>query len=356
MSAALLGKIEKADRRISPDLVARVDAALTAEGALLELFRELVLVDPQAVTEISLAAESASDVLQRMTRKIRYADHVMDAGSELNKLVAYGNCAQGLSSSLPEVARKELRRAIGEAFQLAGWIRFDHGDIFSARRLFASATRAARDADALDLLAYIAGPNSAFMATFCGDAATGVQGSYTALGWARRSGNRRLTAFTMAIAARAHARLGEARQALEVLDSAAEELDRHDPSNDDPEWLSVFDRSALDGHRGSCLLDIGRCDDALKWLREQDAAGDQRFLRNRVIWRLDSARALLAMGEVEGGCAAIVDAFEAVRSKPVPPRVLSMFSSVAGVLTQWKNYPMAAQTSELVEQIIGACD
>jgi len=69
-----------------------------------------------------------------------------------------------------------------------------------------------------------------------------------AIGWARRSGNQRLTGFAIAIGARAHARLGETDLCLDLLDEAGAQLERHDP--DAHRWLSVFDRAALDGRRG----------------------------------------------------------------------------------------------------------
>jgi hypothetical protein len=118
-----------------------------------------------------------------------------------------------------------------------------------------------------------------------------------------------LTAFVLAVSARIEARLRESRRCLEMLDEAERELAGHDGAEADPAWLSVFDESALAGHRGSCLLDLNLPRHAVDRLREEEAAAPDMFVRNRAIWLLDRADAHLALNDAEEACAEIQQAW-----------------------------------------------
>lgn len=202
---------------------------------------------------------------------------------------------------------------------------FDHGRPARAEKLLGISRDWIERAADPALAAYVLGPNLSFVATSSGDPARGVERAWGAIGWARRSGNRRLSAFTMAIGARAHARLGERDLCLDLLADAESELDRHVAGGDD-DWLSVFDRSALEGHRGSCLLDLGMPARALDPLAQQDELAPDRFVRNRIIWQLDRIEALLDLGETEQACTELL----AVTATPIAisPRVRRRFRAV----------------------------
>ncbi|WP_300015823.1 hypothetical protein [Pseudonocardia sp.] len=153
----------------------------------------------------------------------------------------------------------------------------------------------------------------------------------------------------MAIGARAHARLGETGLCLDLLDQAATELARHDPDGHDPAahpWLSVFDRAALDGHRGSCLLDLDRPGLALQPLAEQEHNAPHRFVRNRVIWQLDRIDALLRLGEIDNACADLHAATAATTA--MSPRVLRRFRAVGLRLDA---LPRTATTADAIDRL-----
>jgi hypothetical protein len=158
----------------------------------------------------------------------------------------------------------------------------------------------------------------------------------------------------MAIGARAHARLGEAGLCLDLLDQASIQLERHDP--DDPDahiWLSVFDRAALDGHRGSCLLDLDLPSRALAPLAEQERTSPHQFVRNRVIWRLDHVDALLRLGEIDRACA---DLDAATRTATgMSPRVLRRFRVVGLRLDALPRSAAATKALERLRSLTAAC-
>ncbi|MEV4129330.1 helix-turn-helix transcriptional regulator [Nocardia sp. NPDC049707] len=352
VSHDLLWRIETAQRRPHPDLVDRLDRALGARGQLNRLaapFTDIVL-QPQ---DISLEPDLVGPSLRDLITQVRMADHTM-AAKRLPEVVAQAKGAEKFVCRVNESQRAQLLRNIAEAHQLAGWMLFDRGSVSLAEDAFANARRTAERIGAMDLIAFVGGPNAAFMSTWSGDPAQGAERAYGAMSWARRSGNRRLTAFVATIAARAHARMDEADLCTKMLVEAESELSRHQPQEPDPVWLDVFDDAALAGHRGSCLLDLGQPRHAVESLREQDSASPVVFLRNRTIWQLEQAEAQLRMGEDEAAAAAVNHAMDAVTASSITPRVARMFRSILLKLRA-SGDTAVSPTADRLEVFIGAC-
>ncbi|MGW5218759.1 helix-turn-helix domain-containing protein [Nocardia sp. NPDC004085] len=324
VSHDLLARIEKAERRAHPDLVDRLDAVLKTGGRLSRLAAPFTESARLSTRRVVVEPDSAETSLRDLIARVRAADHTM-AGEHLDEVVAYAEAAKKMVPQLAESYRSSLLRVIAEAHQLAGWMLFDRGSVALADKSFIAAKRVAEQAGALDLLAFIGGPNASFMSTWTGDPARGAERAYASLAWARRSGNHRLNAFVCTMAARAHARLGESDLCAQMLVTAEAELSQHSPSEPDPVWLEVFDDAALAGHRGSSLLDLGQLQSAIDSLREQDSASPAVFLRNRTIWQLEQAEAQLRIGDQEAAASSIEEAINGVAAGSITPRVLHMF-------------------------------
>ncbi|MGH8963957.1 MAG: helix-turn-helix transcriptional regulator, partial [Actinomycetes bacterium] len=231
VSRDLIIKIEKAERRAKPELAKQLDRALGANGRLLGIALESTddvgELPSSAGPTLTLTPEDALPRLRHVVDTARKGDHAMDAPGPA-ELLAHARAAERLQH-VGRTDRPRLYGSIAEAYQLAGWMAFDHGRLQSAEKLLSTARdRAARTGDPA-LMAYILGPNLSLIATRGGDPARGVELAWSAIGSARRSGNRRLAAFTMAIGARAHACLGERDLCLGLLDDAELELASHDP-------------------------------------------------------------------------------------------------------------------------------
>lgn len=283
-------------------------------------------VPPSAdIGDSVMPPEITLPALRRVIDAARADDHAMGDRVEVSTLIAHARAAESVHGRIDRDLRPQLYAAIGEAYQLAGWMSFDQGRPTRAENLLStSRTWAERAADPA-LAAFVLGPTLSFVATYGGNAALGVERAYGAMGWARRSGNRRLTAFTMTIGARA--RLGETTLCLDLLDQAQHELDRHVPEERDEGWLAVFDRAALDGHRGSCLLDLDMPDRAIAPLSEQDVSASSLFVRNRVIWQLDRVEALLRLGEIDQACTELL-ATTTIPAGSITPRVHRRFHAI----------------------------
>ncbi|NNH74793.1 helix-turn-helix domain-containing protein [Nocardia uniformis] len=328
VSGDLLGKIEKGQRRPHSDLVERLDAVLETRGELKRL--AALFVDfrvTKSLVAVPLSPDAAVEQIRNLIMEVRAADHGMTA-DRLREVVGHAEAAEAVVSKVAPAQRKPLLRIVAEAYQLAGWMLFDQGHVAGAERTFSRAKSAAERAGALDLVAYIGGPNAGFMSTWGGDPTLGAERAYGSLAWAKRSSNRRLTAFVATIAARAHARMGEAELCVQMLADAETELERHRAEEPDPNWLAVFDEAALAGHRGSCWLDLGNPRQAAELLREQESTSPIMFVRNKIIWQLEYAEAKFRLGDIEAAVVSLEQTLDYAEPGPITPRVIRMFRSI----------------------------
>ncbi len=354
VSGELLAKIEKAQRRPRPDLVQRLDIALDAHGELVRFAAPLFAVDRPPIRPPTLYPDSAEVELRRVIDDVRATDHTL-AADRLAELMAFAGAAAAVDGSgLAAPEKISLRRTVAEAHQLAGWMMFDRGDQPGAERMFADARDAAAQAGAADLVAYVLGPSAAYSNIWCGNPELGAERAYGSLAWARRSGNRRLAAFAAAVAARAHARLGENELCLRMLDESESELNRHVSAESDPGWLSVFDEATLAGYRGLCLLDLGEPRAAIEELRQEEEASSPLFVRNRIIWRLESARAHLQLDEFEPACTSIETALDHAEPGAATPRVVRVFHDVDLRLRSSRDTRITDDTSQRLRGFIAA--
>jgi hypothetical protein len=358
VSRDLIAKIEKAERRPPRDLIDRLDAALEADGELTALAVGLRTIDRDgtASTLPTLVVAGTDNVevvqeavagLREVLGGLRRLDHSLGSGAVLGSVLAQAKVTEGLLATSRGRVRVELLRLLGETHQLAGWGRFDRGELAGADASLESARRFAEAAGDAALVAYVLGPSHGFAATYTGRPALGLRRCETALEWARRSGNRRLIAFVLTIAARAQARLGEAKACLTMLDEADDELSCHRDDGLDPAWLTVFDAAAARGHRGSCLLDLGLPCQAIDPLREQDAAAPGLFVRNKAIWLLDRADAHAAMEEVDAACADIRRTFETAAGIS-SLRTMRRLAATTSRLDRWRDVPEVAEVRDMV--------
>lgn len=328
VSGDLIGKIEKAERHPQPDLVERLDTALQAGGHIRDLGYELRGCPAEtAATVPDLAPDSALPRLRQVVDEARATDHEMSERAPADQVLAHATAAERLIGRVGRADRYALGKVIAEAYQLAGWMSFDAGHTERATSLFTTSRHWADRAHEPALTAFVLGPNLSFAATYGGQAGLGLELAYGAWGWARRSGNDRLAAFTLAIGARAHARLGDTTLCLDLLDQAESALARHQPDGD-PRWLDVFDQAALNGHRGSCLRDLGQPRRALAPLADQEIHADPRFRRNHVIWQLDNVDALLDLAAIEQAGDRLTALLSSLTGAATTPRVRRRFHAV----------------------------
>jgi len=272
-------------------------------------------------------AATVSDLRSVLTAARRLDDRV---GPEAVLDVVTGQ-ARFVATMLQSRTSPELVSVFIELQQLYGWLLFDAGNSTQARAVLSAARDTAYEADDAALMAYLMGPNLGFVEIYDGQPQRGLEHASAGIGWARRTHNHRLVGFALTIAARAHARLGDETSTRELLKQAVAALNRHNPSADDPVWLEVFDHAALLGHSGSCMLDIGAPHDAVALFAEYASRSDDRFVRSRTLFLLDSACAHRDLGEAERACADVTEALrlaQATTSQRVKKRLAAVIASL----------------------------
>ncbi|MBI1758787.1 MAG: helix-turn-helix transcriptional regulator [Actinobacteria bacterium] len=357
VSGDLIAKVEKAERRPLPDLVERLEEALRAEGELRHLAGALHADDRDRVSgvplEMVISGEPAGEAVGEAGRQavagvrevlggLRRLDHSLGSGAVLGSVLAQVRVVESLLPGVRGALRVDVLRLLAELHQLVGWMRFDQGELRAADVSLESARGFAEASGDPALVAFILGASHGFTAIYTGRAALGLRRCGIAVEWARRSGNRRLTAFTLTIGARAWAKLGEPVECQRMLEEADAVLSRHDPDGPDPAWLAVFDGAALQGHRGSCLLDLGRPGDAIDPLSEQDARAPGVFVRNRAIWLLDRAAAHVELEQVEAACTDVRAAWDAAAGTS-SLRIMRRLRAGVANLGRWGQEPQVVE-------------
>lgn len=355
ISGDLVAKMEKAERRPLADVVARLDGALGAGGDLVHLAGAMADFRRSDATEDLVirskvqhfAAGGMADALLDVLAGIRTLDHGLGSGHALSALLAHARIADAMLTGLRDDARRDVLQTLAEVHQLAGWIQFDSDNLGVAEQEFVLARTYAELGESDALVAYILGPSHGFAITYSGRPRAGLHRIEEALVRARRTPNRRLTGFVLAVGARALAKLGETRRCLEMLDEAEDELGRYVPEAADPPWLDVFDEAALRGHRGSCWLDLGEAARAIEPLLAQDLSAPRLFVRNRAIWLLDRAQAHADLNEVDAACAAVEQALD-VSAGTSSARAIARLGKFTSSLDRWSSVPEVRDVQERV--------
>jgi transcriptional regulator with XRE-family HTH domain len=161
-----------------------------------------------------------------------------------------------LEGPLPVALRRRLAVSAGHLAGLAGNLSFDLREAAKALAYFEVAIQAADDTDAPDLAAWALATQS-IVPTYTGDPATALRLLQEAQDRAAGHVSPTCRAWLAAMAARAHAGLGDARSSLVALGQAGAAIERAEP-NGGPFGTDFFDLPRLAGFRGTCHLLLGQ--------------------------------------------------------------------------------------------------
>jgi transcriptional regulator with XRE-family HTH domain len=351
VSGDLVGKLEKAQRRPVPDLVARLDDALSAGGTLVGAaeavrVREGFAVGRRATRESEAAsgwfvsaarlpppnlqaavstwagqaATTAPNVEVPDDPDSLPARVIADRVRQLRAMDDAGNCPQILDWTLHDLrwARTLLgdhevacgsssfaamSRSAGQLAQLAGWLASDRGAYGAAEQLWLLGLGAAQAAGDVRLGATIVSCLS-YQALWTGEPARALDlialARQSVNGW---SGG----AFQALLAtreARAHAGLGDVRGCERSLGQAGEWIGQAD-RRADPEWVYWVTPAVLAADAGRAWLELGDARRATAGLvRGLKLFGDAQP-RNRALHLTSLASARLDDREVDGAVEAV---------------------------------------------------
>lgn len=237
------------------------------------------------------------DLLRQQLTGLRRLDRQMGA------IVAYPEVCQKLEQvrdlythSLTPAIRTQLARLLSELNALAGWQAFDRYAVMRAWEHHEQSKQAARDAEALELVAH-ATAQQAFILSDVGSVSAAVSQLTGARGLAKQTAPRLLRAWLAAAHGEGLATAGHRDEALRAFD-LAERLLQSDAA--DPALPFLFLEGAhLERWRGHVLARLGDVG-ALKVLNHALERLDPTFARAETALRVDLAMASVAAGDNEG--------------------------------------------------------
>lgn len=194
------------------------------------------------------------------TAKLMELDFQLGGGHTRDLLLFYFRSqVLPLFGALPRGGgRRDLFVATAELAQMLGWSAYDAGRHGAAQRYFVHALRLAREADDRLLGARLLS-NLSHQANYLGAFSHAVQLARAAQAATTNRGPSSATTLAMltAMEARALASLGDAAGSAAALTRAEQAMDRSNP-DEDPEWISYFDRAELAGEAAHCFRDLHR--------------------------------------------------------------------------------------------------
>ncbi|MGY0230179.1 helix-turn-helix transcriptional regulator [Longispora urticae] len=328
-----IGKIEKALRWPSPDLVTGLDVALDAGGALAAFWPSLqaqrqssrqpslptttsleqaaldwVLVDSAprmlATSEAHWIDEEVAVGASRQLDWFRQLDHVHGAG-RIHPLVSsyVGAELERLLAGVPvdqETAVRLYSTAAG-FWELAGYQAIDLGNDQHAQSCYLRALELATAAGDRLYGGYLLSVSSAHLALHLGDVSGALRMARAGLhGTQKISGPVVRSAFG-SVLARAYARGGDEQASTRALLDAEADLARGVPG-EEPAWIGYFSQAYLADEMAHCFHDLGRqrlaqeqADDALSRISPS-------HVRRLAIDTALMASSLARAGQVEEAC------------------------------------------------------
>jgi tetratricopeptide (TPR) repeat protein len=371
LDAGHLSKIENGRRYPTLDVAKAVDRVLQAKGELIALaqlqrserVRRALPFDPmrrRSLLALGIAAPALAGASagQGKRRKVSIKD-----AKELQETAAwlYGLDYQHGGATLwraakasaqdgyemlengiyGEVVEKELVRATGRAQMCAGWLAFDAGRLELARSCYNEALALARQAGDVEVEVH-ALSNLAFQSNVLGrprEAIRFIEGAVRADVAPRGQPRlpaipllRRSVALSLSQDKRGHEKaIGEARKVLD--------RDHEKPA---AEWCSFLSAAELDGVEGTGLAELKQPRRAAVLFGRAIDGLDERYARNRALYRVRLASARLDMKQADGAGEAAGAALDDLDNQVASWRVERELASVAARLAELPNEHSAA--------------
>jgi len=278
---------------------------------------KLVETEELSARLASSAALSMAEVhlLARQVDQIRTLDRQLGAHAVLDQLRnVIGTINTLRSYSFRPSVREALAALLADAGALAGWQALDIGSVGQAWLHYETAKEAAREAASPALLAHAMAEQSILLLEV-GEARNAVELIQAARGVNEKRGPPLLTAWLHATEGEAHSVTGADRECRSALETAAARI----PSDTtEPALPFIFlDEPHMARWRGNCLARLGD-ESAIDALTAALATMDSSFARAEAGLRCDLAQAMIIRGDLGEAHA------QALRARQIAMRVGSV--------------------------------
>ncbi|MEV0269924.1 helix-turn-helix transcriptional regulator [Hamadaea sp. NPDC050747] len=364
VDVALLSRIENGRQSASESVARAVDRALGADGELINIQRleaaqrprKAVASDPMRRRTLMTGAVAtafaglvpppmagaspgrvgSSDAGRLQTSAVRLYALDYQHGGETLWQAALSHVAEGYSmlehGLYGPTVEARLLKATAQVQMCAGWLAFDSGRHDVARSCYTEALALAKQAGDSEVETH-ALANLAFQANVLGNPRQGSRLAEAADRAAALSeGFPRLPIIPQLRLALAAALTGDASASGRALTRARRVLDR-DGDKPTQEWCTFLTPAELDGLDGTCALELRQSDRAIRLLSDAVAAHGDPYARNRALYRVRLARALLDASEPGEAAASALAALDDLQGSVVSWRVSSELDDVARRLT-----------------------
>lgn len=292
---------------------------------------------------------SVIEHFERMLWVAKDLDDTSGPVAALDTVLAQRNLIRTLLANCPARLRPRLLSLYANASHVAGWMSFDCNDYDSAEYYYEHARSTAHEAHNVELGAYALCTMS-YLATWRGKPRVGIDHAVAARAWAGRTSNNGLRAYAADVAARAYAADDEYDECMRALDEAHACLAM--PAGDSS--LTTFSYDGTEGRcgpsfltsiRAGCLVKLGRYEEAAVAADASLRHLDPSYVRNFAMTKLDSGRALIGLGEVEGAARSVGEAGDlaaAIHST----RTMEQVRTTARQLEPWSATPAVRDLQE----------
>ncbi|WP_329177871.1 hypothetical protein [Streptomyces sp. NBC_01477] len=257
-----------------------------------------------------------------------------------------------LADSTDPNYRRSLHGIAAELARLAGWTLFDARQYSTARAYFTQSLRLAR---AIDDRAFVANVLAclSLQATYQDRAEEAVTLARTAQDVARHEGGTpRLMAMLHVREAFGHASARDRTATHAAITEAQLQFGQVGSADDDPPWVSYFDRTKLTVDIGIALGQLGDAGAAEPLITEALRDEPETNLRGRAFHSFWLARTQLQRGQVEEACLAASDALN-LSATVDSPRVTAHLRDFRHLLTPFRTFrPVAELDARLAETAV----
>ena len=250
-----------------------------------------------------------AETVRETVNHFRALDQRFGGGGRLRTQVVrflHGEVSAALDGSFSTAIGQDMFAAVAELSRLVGYMTFDAGRHALAQRYFIQSLGLAHAAGDAVETALTLGCMS-FQAVHLGDGREAVALSRAGLMSQPGALSPGVSSMLHAVEGRGLALLGEERECATALRAAEADLDRS-PVEAEPAWLGHFGPAELTAHAASCMRDLSHPADAHDLAGEALSGYPDSAVRSRGFARTVQATALLQQQEVEGACAAALEA------------------------------------------------
>ena len=356
-TGAVVGKWEKGQSLPDQATAALLDEILGDDGVLLASWRYAAThraardreLQPWQLMDALTRAQISTDTLDMMGRAVLAAAARYPSTPPDLLLPIVNEHIQRLADAIAATSSaRTLRRVVqltGVCAGIAGNLHIDLGDRMRAADYFEIGRRAGAEAEDPALTAWVLTTES-IGPLHTREPAQAALLADEALALVTGTGNPRREAWVAAMAARAHAALGDQDAATTALDRSASALE----IADDPTGMDFFDTARLEGVAGTVHLNLGHTSEAVAHLTTAIAQRDRGDAKGRALLTFDLAEAALTSEGPEHAAALAETALDTAAGqyvRPIVDRAHAIHSRLAG----FPQLPQAAAYGERLREI-----